>query len=81
MIPVITEVADICIWAIYKYPKKPQYSLLYLGFALVPIWRGFSAIMSPSRVAQFTSAMHATYDSVRCAGIKAMAYALGDHRF
>lgn len=37
--------------------------------------------MPLSSVARFTSAMQATYNSVRGAGTKAMAYALGDRRF
>jgi hypothetical protein len=82
VVPIIVEVADICLWwrASNKYPKL-QYSSFYLGCALVPIWRGFSAIMPPSTVARFASALEATYDSVRSAGTKAMAYALADHRF
>ena len=75
--PVIWELGILYAWGL----RLPQtlFSLLFLCFSLVRVWKGFYAIKSPSLV---TLAWKAVYGSVRSAESKTKAYFSGIyHRF
>ena len=60
-------------WTGFEFPQI-LYSLFFLCFSLIRIWKGFSAINFPSSV---TSPWKVAYDGVCRAGRKAKAYVLG----
>jgi hypothetical protein len=67
--PVIWEVGILYAWGL-RYPQT-LFSSFFLCFSLVRIWKGFSAIISPSLV---TLALNAVYGIIRSAGDRVKAY-------
>ena len=81
---VFTVVLEVTVMFAGRQPRFPEalYGSFFLCCALVPIWKGRSAIIPRSKVAvapvaYFNAAWGAAYKGGRSAGTKAKAYVLG----